>query len=93
MYGPIPQVVWIHPEDARRLDIEGDDVVTLHNALAKVTLRAEVTDRIAEGCLWAPRPLIGLNGVPLNSLVPDSCQAIGNGPIFNSVEVKIDGTV
>ena len=93
VYGPIPQVVWIHPEDARRLDIEGDDVVTLHNALAKVTLRAEVTDRIAEGCLWAPRPLIGLNGVPLNSLVPDSCQAIGNGPIFNSVEVKIDGTV
>ena len=89
VYGPIPQEVWIHPQDADRLSIGNHDHVDVFNRLATVTLRAKVTARIPEGALWAPRPLTGLNGVPLNALVPGTPQPIGGGPIFNSVNVKI----
>jgi anaerobic selenocysteine-containing dehydrogenase len=89
VYGPIPQVVWIHPQDADRLSIGNHDHVDVFNRLATVTLRAKVTARVPEGALWAPRPLTGLNGVPLNALVPGTPQPIGGGPIFNSVIVSI----
>ena len=89
VFGPIPQVVWVHPEDAAHRSIEDNDVVAVFNELATVTLRAKVTDRVLPGTLWAPRPLTGLNGVPLNALVPGISQGIGGGPIFNSVKVKI----
>ncbi len=89
VYGPIPQVVWIHPQDADRLSIGNHDHVDVFNRLATVTLRAKVTARVPEGALWAPRPLTGLNGVPLNALVPGTSQRIGGGPIFNSVNVSI----
>lgn len=89
VYGPIPQVVWIHPQDAGRLSIGNHDRVEVFNGLATVTLHAKVTTRVPEGALWAPRPLTGLNGVPLNALVPGTTQRIGGGPIFNSVKVNI----
>jgi len=89
VFGPIPQLVWVHPEDAAHRYIEENDVVAVFNELATVTLRAKVTDRVLPGTLWAPRPLTDLNGVPLNALVPGISQGIGGGPIFNSVKVKI----
>ncbi|MBR9987082.1 MAG: molybdopterin-dependent oxidoreductase, partial [Desulfosarcina sp.] len=90
VFGPIPQVVWVHPEDAAGRSIEDKDVVAVFNELALVTVHAKVTDRVPPGSLWAPRPLTGLNGVPLNALVPGVSQGIGGGPIFNSVKVKIE---
>jgi anaerobic selenocysteine-containing dehydrogenase len=89
VFGPIPQVVWVHPEDAACRSIEDNDVVAVFNELAVVTVHAKVTDRVLPGSLWAPRPMTGLNGVPLNALVPGVAQGIGGGPIFNSVNVKI----
>lgn len=89
VFGPIPQVVWVHPEDAANRSITDNEVVAVFNELATVTLRANLTDRVLPGNLWAPRPLIGLNGVPLNALIPGIAQGIGGGPIFNSVKVKI----
>ncbi len=89
VYGPIPQVVWIHPQDAAAQRIAENDRVAVYNELATVTLHAKVTAKVAPGTLWAPRPLTGLNGVPLNALVPGIAQTIGGGPIFNSVKVKI----
>jgi anaerobic selenocysteine-containing dehydrogenase len=89
VYGPIPEVVWVHPEDAEQRAIEEKGVVAVFNELATVTVYAKVTDRVLPGTLWAPRPLTGLNGVSLNALVPGTSQAIGGGPIFNSVQVKI----
>ena len=89
VYGPIPQVVWIHPRDARRWNITDRQPVVLFNALAEVTVVAEVTDKVLSGTVWVPRPLTGLNGVPLNALIPGESQPIGNGPMFNSVEVAI----
>ena len=89
VYGPIPQVVWVNPEDAGQRSIEENDLVAVFNELATVTLYAKVTAKVPSGTLWAPRPLTGLNGVPLNALVPGIFQGIGGGPIFNSVKVKI----
>ncbi|MCB2146340.1 MAG: molybdopterin-dependent oxidoreductase [Deltaproteobacteria bacterium] len=90
VYGPIPQVVWVNPEDAANRSIEENDRVAVFNELGTVTLHAKVTAKVPAGTLWAPRPLIGLNGVPLNALVPGLAQKIGDGPIFNSVRVKIE---
>jgi anaerobic selenocysteine-containing dehydrogenase len=89
VYGPIPQIVWINPNDAKKLDIRDGEIVEIFNELGTVTLNVEITDKVSIGMLWAPRPLIGLNGVPLNSLVPGTPQEIGGGPAFNSVKVKI----
>jgi anaerobic selenocysteine-containing dehydrogenase len=89
VYGPIPQVVWIHPQNADPHSIKENDVVAVENECATVTLYAKVTDKVPPGTLWAPRPLTGLNGVPLNALVPGVAQEIGGGPVFNSVNVKL----
>jgi anaerobic selenocysteine-containing dehydrogenase len=70
VFGPIPQVVWVHPADAGQRSIKDNDRVAVFNELAVVTLHAKVTDKVLTGTLWAPRPLTGLNGVPLNALVP-----------------------
>jgi anaerobic selenocysteine-containing dehydrogenase len=89
VYGPIPQIVWIHPADAAARGIQDGGTVLITNDLASVCLAAKLTTRVSKGSLWAPRPLIGLNGIPLNALTPGISQAIGNGPIFNSVQVRI----
>lgn len=89
VYGPIPEIVWINPKDAERLHIQEGKIVAVFNDFGTVVLKAKVTDKVSMGTLWAPRPLTGLNGEPLNSLVPGIAQKIGGGPIFNSIKVKI----
>lgn len=89
VYGPIPQIVWINPKEAADRAIQDGDIVEIFNELGSVMLRAKLTEKISAGNLWAPRPLIGLNGNPLNILAPGTFQKIGGGPIFNSIKVKI----
>ncbi len=89
VYGPIPEMVWIHPDDAENLGIRDGKIVSVFNDFGTVELKTKVTDRISGGTLWAPRPVTGLNGQPLNSLVPGIAQKIGGGPIFNSIKVRI----
>lgn len=89
VYGPIPAMVWINPKDAEKLGIQDGKKVVLFNDLANVVMNAKVTDNVSPGNLWAPRPLMGLNSVPLNALAPGTAQQIGGGPIFNSIKVKI----
>jgi anaerobic selenocysteine-containing dehydrogenase len=89
VYGPIPQVIWINPNEAADLGIQDEDIVEIYNELGSVTLRAKLTEKISTSTLWAPRPLIGLNGNPLNILSPGTSQNIGGGPVFNSIKVKI----
>lgn len=89
VYGPIPQTVWINPEDSKMLDIEDGEKVQIYNDLGKVTLRAFVTDKVSQGILWTPRPVTGIDGNPLNSLAVSTPQAIGKGPRFNTTKVKI----
>ena len=89
VYGPLPERVWIHPEDARERGIQEGEQVTIFNDSGTVVLSARITPKISRGALWAARPLTGLNGEPLNSLAPGTAQKIGGGPIFNSIKVKI----
>jgi anaerobic selenocysteine-containing dehydrogenase len=89
VYGPIPQILWINREDSKRLDIEEGEKVQIYNDLGKITLRATVTDRVAQGVLWAPRPVTGIDGNPINSLVASTPQTIGKGPMFNTTTVRI----
>jgi anaerobic selenocysteine-containing dehydrogenase len=89
VYGPIPQVVWMCEADAGRANVDDGDEVVLHNELGKVHLKAVVNDRTGKGTLWAPRPLIGLQGNPLNILTPSTAQTIGGGPNTNATRVKI----
>jgi anaerobic selenocysteine-containing dehydrogenase len=89
VYGPIPQIVWINPKEAANREIRDGDLVEIYNELGSVLLRAKLTEKTSPGNLWAPRPLIGLDGSPLNILAPGAYQKIGGGPIFNSIRVKI----
>jgi len=89
VFGPIPQIVWINPDDAADREIRDGDIVEVFNDLGRVTLRAKLTEKISASTLWAPRPLIGLHGNPLNILAPGTPQKIGGGPVFNSIKVKI----
>jgi anaerobic selenocysteine-containing dehydrogenase len=89
VYGPIPEIVWINPEDAKKLGIQDGNIVEIFNDFGNVVLKARVTDKISIGTFWAPRPLTGLNGEPLNCLAPGIAQKIGGGPIFNSIKVRI----
>jgi len=89
VYGPIPEIVWINPKDAEKLGTQDGKIVELFNDFGNVVLKAKVTDKVSLGTLWAPRPLTGMNGEPLNSLAPGIAQKIGGGPIFNSIKVRI----
>ncbi len=46
--------VEIHPDDAKRLDLTGGDLLTLSNWHGRTVLRALITDRGTEGQLFAP---------------------------------------
>ena len=89
VYGPIPQIVWINPKDAKRLDIKNNDMIKLFNDLGEVIINAIVTNNTLPGVLWAPRPLTGIEGQPLNVLADGTPQVIGSGPRFNSIKVKV----
>lgn len=90
VYGPIPDLVWINPEDAEAVGARDGDPVSLKNDLGEVGVRVRVTDRVPKGVLWSPRLLTGLNGAPQNTLFPSSTQEIGGGPVFNSTRVEIE---
>lgn len=89
VYGPIPQIVWINTEDAGKSKIHDGNEVLLYNELGEVRVKAIVNEKVSRGVLWAPRPLTGLEGNPLNVLAPGTPQIIGGGPKFNSIKVKI----
>lgn len=90
VYGPIPKIVWISSEDAKKNGIKNGDTIELYNDLGSVMVKAVVTDKIPSGVLWSPKMLTGLNGNPLNILTPSTTQRIGGGPIFNSTKVRIN---
>jgi anaerobic selenocysteine-containing dehydrogenase len=89
VYGPIPAVVVINWQDAKRLSIEDGDVVALSNHRGEVKMTAMVSDSVREGVVWSPRQSEGLDGQPQNCLMSSEPQELGGGPRFNSTTVTI----
>ena len=89
VYGPIPAIVRMNPEDARLLDVQDDSVVTLFNDLGKTTARVQTTDSVPTGVLWSPKQFLGLDGSPQNSLTQSRPQEVGGGSVYNSTVVRI----
>jgi anaerobic selenocysteine-containing dehydrogenase len=93
IYGPIPQIVWVNPMDSMILHIKNGEKVHIYNESGGIILQALVTEKVPKGVLWAPRPVTGIDGNPLNKLVSSTFQTIGKGPAFNTTRVKLMTTV
>lgn len=89
VYGPIPSILWIHPDDAKARQITSGDRVVIRNEQGVLELEALVTDRVSAGVLWSPRPFVDRQGTPLNALVSGQPQSIGAGPRFNAIRVRL----
>ncbi|MBD3197232.1 MAG: formate dehydrogenase, partial [Candidatus Lokiarchaeota archaeon] len=89
VYGKIPPIVYINPEDALRENIEENQIVTLFNNLGSIALKVKTRNVVPHGNLLVAKLVNGINGNPINSLTSCEKQQIGNGPIFNSTIVKI----
>lgn len=89
IYGAIPSLVFMNREDARYYNIKDTDTVELYNELGSIKLKAVISVSVPQGVLWTPRQGKDIEGTPQNSIMPDTTQKIGGGPIFNSTLVKI----
>lgn len=89
VYGVIPPIVFINIEDAQRYGIHDTDIVELYNGLGSIKLKAVISISVPKGVLWAPRQGKDVEGTPQNSIIPDTTQKIGGGPVFNTTIVEI----
>ncbi|MFX1563941.1 MAG: molybdopterin-dependent oxidoreductase, partial [Promethearchaeota archaeon] len=89
VYGPIPAIVQIHPEDAESNDIQEGDVITLLNEQGQVGVKVQISSSVQPGILWSPRQFVGLKGESHNSLTSGQPQIIGKGSVYNSTIVRI----
>lgn len=89
VHGPIPPLVWINEKDAHAKGIEAGHTVILYNERGEVPVKAVVNNKVGPGLLWAPRPLTGLDGTPLNMLATGTAQKIWGGPKFGHLKVRL----
>lgn len=89
VYGPIPPIVRLNPDDANQFGIKEGETVTLKNTQGSVSVRAEISLRQPKGILWSPKLLVGLGEEPQNKLTAAIPQQIGKGSVFNSTIVRI----
>jgi anaerobic selenocysteine-containing dehydrogenase len=89
IYGPLPSIVLINPEDAKALSIKGNDTVELVNDYGSIKLRAEITSSISRGVLWSPRECRDLDAKPQNTIMSDAIQPLGGGSTYNSTTVSV----
>lgn len=89
VYGEVPAVCVLNPEDAAEIGFVDGEEVTLYNDLGEVTLRAVTVERVGRGVIWSPRPITDRFGKPMNSLVSGEPQVLGGGPRYASTQVKL----
>ncbi|MBU7011186.1 MAG: molybdopterin-dependent oxidoreductase [Theionarchaea archaeon] len=89
IYGAIPSLVFINLEDAKTHHIHDTDVIEVSSKLGSIKLKAVISTAVPRGVLWAPRQGKDIEGTPQNSIMPDTTQKIGGGPVFNSTVVTI----
>ncbi len=83
--------VEIHPADATRLGIGADDLVQVGNALGQVILRAQITERVQPGDLFAPIHWTGetASAARVDILVPGAVDPISGQPASKSARVAL----
>ena len=84
--------VLLHPDDARARSIGDGDRVGVFNDLARIEVRARVSDQTAEGVVVVPmghwRKSDGV-GVGVNALNPAALTDIGQGPALTDTRVEV----
>ncbi len=89
IYGEIPSIVQMNPQDAAANQYEEGQKIVLYNELGEVDYTLNLTFAVPKGVLWAPRQGKGISRKPQNVLISKTLQQIGNGPTFNSTIVRI----
>jgi anaerobic selenocysteine-containing dehydrogenase len=89
VYGPIPQLVLVNPDDAEAYAIQDNDIVELCNEFGSIRMRAAISASVPRGVLWVPREGSDVDGKPQNIIMSDATQKLGGGPVFNSTKVRI----
>jgi anaerobic selenocysteine-containing dehydrogenase len=89
VFGPIPAIVMMNPIDAEVLDVKENQVVMLVNPMARIMVKAVISDSVPSGVLWSPRQSEDIKGIPQNAMIRSLPQRIGGGPRFNSTHVKV----
>jgi anaerobic selenocysteine-containing dehydrogenase len=85
--------VEIHPDDARRRNIDTDDRVRIFNDRGSIEVRARVTDRARPGCvvalsIWWKK--LARDGKNANELTSQALTDIGRGPTFYDCLVEVE---
>jgi len=89
VYGPLPSIVLINPEEAKAHNVNDGDVIELYNESGSIRLKAVISTSVPKGVLWSPRECRDIDGKPQNTIIPNTTQKIGGGSIFNTTIVKI----
>lgn len=89
VYGKIPCVAWINPDDVEEIGLDPQAKATLYNDLGELIVDLKPTKQVPKGVIWCPRELIDSEGNHQNSLSHGTPQLIGGGPMFNTVKVRI----
>ena len=79
-------LVQINPEDARRLDIEHNDLVELASRRGSITLNAEVTDMVPRKVLFST---FHFHEAPINVLTNPALDPVSKIPEYKGCAVKI----
>ena len=85
--------VLMHPDDARTRNVGDGDRVGVFNDLARIEVRARVSDETAEGVVVMPmgywRKSDGV-GIGVNALNPAALTDIGQGPALTDTRVEVE---
>jgi len=90
VYGRIPAVVHINPEDAAKYGIDDGEDILLRNHLGSLRLRAVISEALPQGVVWSPKEAADLDGIAQNTLTSSLPQIMGNGPRFNTTRVSLE---
>lgn len=77
----------INPEDAKKLNLESEDIVTVSSRRGSVTAKAKVTDRVGKGVLFLPFHFAEAAANRLTNPVTDPVSKI---PEFKVCAVKVE---
>ncbi|MEB3825132.1 MAG: molybdopterin-dependent oxidoreductase [Desulfurococcales archaeon] len=89
VYGPIPPVVMISPEDAEERGISSGDVVRVYNERGSILMKARVSGSLPRGVVFVYRSASTLDGGRVNVLSDPGLDSFG-GSVINSTRVEVE---